>query len=83
MKTTLTTLLLLALLLVVCVDDSFLLTLPETQIIHQSNSPNRVKLPETYMEISFKVEDSEAYDEQYSEAYWQQVRLTSRNLRKG
>lgn len=36
----------------------------------------------SYMEISFKVEDSEAYDEQYSEAYWQQVRLTSRNLRK-
>jgi len=35
-----------------------------------------------YMEISFKVEDSEAYDEQYSEAYWQQVRLTSRNLGK-
>jgi len=36
----------------------------------------------SYMEISFKVEDSEAYDEQYSEAYWQQVRLTSRNLSK-
>jgi type II secretory pathway component PulJ len=35
-----------------------------------------------YMEISFKVEDSEAYDLQYSEAYWQQVRLTSRNLGK-
>lgn len=35
-----------------------------------------------YMEISFKVEDSEAYDEQYSEAYWQQVRLASRNLVK-
>jgi type II secretory pathway component PulJ len=35
-----------------------------------------------YMEISFKVEDSEAYDQQYSEAYWQQVRLTSRNLGK-
>ena len=35
-----------------------------------------------YMEISFKVEDSEAYNEEYSEAYWQQVRLTSRNLRK-
>jgi len=35
-----------------------------------------------FMEISFKVEDSEAYDEQYSEAYWQQVRLTSRNLGK-
>ncbi|MCW9097232.1 MAG: hypothetical protein OQJ93_07570 [Ignavibacteriaceae bacterium] len=35
-----------------------------------------------YMEISFKVEDSEAYNEEYSEAYWQQVRLTSRNLGK-
>ena len=35
-----------------------------------------------YMEISFKVEDSDAYDLQYSEAYWQQVRLTSRNLGK-
>jgi hypothetical protein len=36
----------------------------------------------THLEISFKVEDPEAYDENYSEAYWQQVRLTSRNLRK-
>ena len=46
------------------------------------NSP--VQNPKTinYMEISFKVEDSEAYNEEYSEAYWQQVRLTSRNLRK-
>ncbi len=35
-----------------------------------------------YMEISFKIEDSEAYNEEYSQAYWQQVRLTSRNLRK-
>ena len=36
----------------------------------------------THLEISFKVEDPEAYNENYSEAYWQQVRLTSRNLRK-
>jgi hypothetical protein len=36
----------------------------------------------THLEISFKVEDPEAYDQEYSEAYWQQVRLTSRNLRK-
>jgi hypothetical protein len=36
----------------------------------------------THLEISFKVEDPEAYDQLYSEAYWQQVRLTSRNLRK-
>jgi len=35
-----------------------------------------------HMEISFKVEDSEAYDQKYSVAYWQQVRLTSRNLNK-
>ncbi len=35
-----------------------------------------------FMQISFKVEDPEAYDEKYSEAYWQQVRLTSRNLIK-
>ncbi len=35
-----------------------------------------------FMQISFKVEDPEAYDENYSEAYWQQVRLTSRNLGK-
>ncbi len=36
----------------------------------------------THMEISFKVEDSEAYDQKYSEAYWQQVRLSSKNLNK-
>ena len=41
-------------------------------------SPSRI----THLEISFKVEDPEAYDQLYSEAYWQQVRLTSRNLRK-
>ncbi|MBT8392600.1 MAG: hypothetical protein KJO48_12610 [Ignavibacteria bacterium] len=35
-----------------------------------------------HLEISFKVEDPEAYDQKYSEAYWQQVRLTSRNLKK-
>lgn len=35
-----------------------------------------------HMEISFKVEDSEAYDQKYSEAYWQQVRLSSKNLNK-
>ena len=46
MKTTLTTLLLSALLLVENVDDSVRLILPETQITHQSNSPNRVKLLE-------------------------------------
>jgi hypothetical protein len=45
MKITLTTLLHSALALVGYVDDSILLTLPETQIAHQSNSPNRVKLP--------------------------------------
>jgi hypothetical protein len=41
-------------------------------------SPSRI----THLEISFKVEDPEAYDQKYSQAYWQQVRLTSRNLRK-
>ena len=46
MKTTLTTLLLSALLLVGYVDDSALLTLPEAQITHQPNLQNRVKLPE-------------------------------------
>ena len=46
MKITLTTLLLPAPLLVGYVDDSSLLTLPDTQIIHQSNSPNRVMIPE-------------------------------------
>ena len=46
MKTILTILLLSALLLVRYVDDSVMLTLPGTKIIHQSNSPNRVKLPE-------------------------------------
>jgi hypothetical protein len=34
------------------------------------------------MKISMRVEDPEAYNEQYSNAYWQQVRLTSKNLRK-
>ena len=46
MKITLTTLLFPALLLVRYVDDSFLLTLPDIQITHQSNSPNRVIIPE-------------------------------------
>ncbi len=46
MKTTLTTLLPSALLLVGYVDDSALLILPGTQFAHQSNLPNRVKLPE-------------------------------------
>ena len=41
-------------------------------------SPARI----THLEISFKVEDPEAYDQKYSQAYWQQVRLTTRNLRK-
>ena len=36
----------------------------------------------SHMKISIRVEDPEAYNEQYSNAYWQQVRLTSKNLRK-
>jgi hypothetical protein len=45
MRTTLTTLLLSALLLVGCANDSSFLTSPETQINQQSNSPNWIKLP--------------------------------------
>ena len=45
MKITLTTLLLSALFLVGCADDSSILSSPETQITQQSNSPNWVKLP--------------------------------------
>lgn len=41
-------------------------------------SPSRI----THLEISFRVEDPDAYDQKYSQAYWQQVRLTSKNLRK-
>ena len=44
MKIALTTLLHSALALVGYVDDSVLLIIPETQIAHQSNSPNRVKI---------------------------------------
>lgn len=36
----------------------------------------------THLKISMRVEDPDAYNEQYSNAYWQQVRLTSKNLRK-
>ena len=45
MKITLTTLLLSALILVGCADDSSFLTSPETQITQQSNSPNFIQLP--------------------------------------
>jgi len=45
MKITLTTLLLLALVLVGCADDSSLITSPETQNTQQSNSPNFIQLP--------------------------------------
>ncbi len=45
MKTTLTTLLLSALLLVGCMDSSSDLTSPDVQITQQSTSPNWVKLP--------------------------------------
>ena len=55
MKITLTTLLLSALLLVGCADDSSLLTSPETQITQQSNSPNWIQLP-TDLGIGFGVE---------------------------
>ncbi len=45
MKITLTTLLLSALVLVGCADDSSFLTSPETQITKKSNSSNRIDLP--------------------------------------
>jgi len=45
MKITLTTLLLSALILVGCADDSSFLTSPETQNTQQSNSPNFIQLP--------------------------------------
>ena len=45
MKITLTTLLLSALVLVGCADDSSFLTSPETQNTQQSNSPNFIQLP--------------------------------------
>lgn len=35
-----------------------------------------------FMEVSFQLEDAEAYNQQYSSAYWEQIRLTSRNLAK-
>lgn len=45
-------------------------------------SPVASPLEIAHMKISFKVEDPEAFNEEYSQAYWQQVRLTSKNLRK-
>lgn len=45
-------------------------------------SPVASPLEIAHMRISFKVEDPEAFNEEYSQAYWQQVRLTSKNLRK-
>jgi hypothetical protein len=36
----------------------------------------------SHLKISMGVEDPDAYNEQYTNAYWQQVRLTSKNLRK-
>ena len=55
MKIILTTLLLSALLLVGCADDSSFLTSPETQITQQSNSSNWIKLP-TDLGQGFSVE---------------------------
>jgi hypothetical protein len=45
MRTTLTTLLLSAIVLMGCAENSSFLTSPETQISQQSNSPNYIKLP--------------------------------------
>ena len=49
-----------------------------------NNLPSPVASPGniSHMKISMGMEDPDAYDEQYSKAYWQQVRLTSKNLRK-
>ena len=55
MKITLTTLLLSALLLVGCSDDSSFLTSPESEFTQQSNSPNWVKLP-TNLGSGFSIE---------------------------
>jgi hypothetical protein len=35
----------------------------------------------SYMEINIKVENVAAYDEEYSSAFWRQIRLVARNLR--
>ena len=49
-----------------------------TKLASPVGSPSNI----THLKISMSVEDPDAYDEQYSNAYWQQVRLTSKNLRK-
>ena len=61
MRTTLTTLLLSALLLVGCVDNSSFLTSPETQISQQSNAANLIKLP-TDLGQGFSVETEYSAD---------------------
>jgi len=33
------------------------------------------------MEMDIAVEDVDAYDQEYSTAYWRQIRLAARNLR--
>jgi hypothetical protein len=33
------------------------------------------------MQINITVENTEAYDENYSSAFWRQIRLAARNLR--
>lgn len=45
--------------------------------------PFPIKVPgEIYtMEIDVKVENTAAYDEKYSNAYWRQIRLAARNIR--
>ena len=55
MKITLTTLLLSAIILVGCADDSSFLTSPESQNTQQSNSPNFIQLPAD-LEPGFGVE---------------------------
>ena len=61
MRTTLTTFLLSAFLLVGCAEDSSFLTSPETQISQQSNAANLIKLP-TDLGQGFSVETEYSAD---------------------
>ena len=61
MRTTLTTFLLSAFLLVGCAEDSSFLTSPETQISQQSNAANLIKLP-TDLGQGFSVETEHSAD---------------------
>ena len=36
----------------------------------------------TYIKISFRVEDPFAYDQNYTEAFWRRLTVTSKNLKR-